>query len=234
MTYNTILFDFDGTLTPSLELWLEAYQYALAACNIHLTPQDIIRRCFYRANIDIAADLGIAPERDFTQIVEAGLAQAFGKAQLYPMARELLEGCKQAGYTIGLVTSSGAPLIARTLPNLGLTDFFDTVVCGSDVTNYKPHPEPVQLALARLGKSPEDTLFVGDTWMDMHAGRAAGTRTALYMPEDAAQFNDIDKLRASQPDFIFVDHAELIGYLLPERGLNSNAQGARLGLCQAE
>lgn len=215
MTYDTILFDFDGTLTPSLDLWVAAYQYALTTCDIHLTQQEIIQRCFYRSYQAIAADLGIAPERNFTRLVEAGLEQAFEQARLYPMARELLDGCKQAGYTVGLVTSSAASLMAHALPKLELVDYFDTVVCGSDVTNYKPHPEPVQLALARLGKSAEDTLFVGDTWMDIHAGRAAGTRTALYMPEDAAQFNDVDKLRASLPDFIFADHTELIRYLLP-------------------
>jgi pyrophosphatase PpaX len=222
MTYNTILFDFDGTLTPSLDLWVEAYHYALTVCDIHLTQQEIIDRCFYRAYLDIAADLGIAPDRNFARLVEVGLEQAFANARLYPMARELLDGCKQAGYTVGLVTSSAASLIAHALPKLGLVDFFDTVVCGSDVKNYKPHPEPVQLALTRLGKAAVDTLFVGDTWMDMHAGRAAGTRTPLYMPEDAAAFNDVEKLRASQPDFIFADHTELIRYLMPN-GKNGQA-----------
>ncbi|MCC7448581.1 MAG: HAD-IA family hydrolase [Anaerolineae bacterium] len=215
MTYNTILFDFDGTLTPSLDLWVEAYHFALTACDVHLTPQMIVQQCFYRPYAEVAADLGIPPERDFRQLMESGLEQAFANAKLYPMARELLDGCKQAGYTVGLVTSSAASLMAHALPKLGLVDCFDTVVCGSDVKNHKPHPEPVQLALARLGKSAANALFVGDTWMDMHAGRAAGTRTALYMPEDAAAFNNVDKLHASQPDFIFADHRELIRYLLP-------------------
>lgn len=214
MTYSTILFDFDGTLTPSLELWVEAYQYALSRCGFHFTEAEVVQHCFYRSYATVVADLGIPPEQNFAQLMEAGLAQAFAKVRLFPSARKLLDSCKQAGFTVGLVTSSATGLVERALPQLDLVNYFDTVVTGTDVINHKPHPEPVQLALTRLAKSPAETLFVGDTWMDMHAGRAAGTRTALFLPEHYVRYNDVDKLRATQPDFTFSRHDELMHYLL--------------------
>ena len=47
----------------------------------------------------------------------------------------------------------------------------------------KPGPGMLKDAAAQLGVRPEDCWFIGDTWMDMAAGRAAGCRTILVGPE---------------------------------------------------
>jgi pyrophosphatase PpaX len=211
--YTTILFDFDGTLSPSLELWVEAFQYALSGCNVQLDEDTIIRRCFHRAFDDVAADFGIASGRELERLLQVGLRQVFVKVQLYPMVRELLESCRQAGFVVGLVTSSPREQVLTAFAQLNLASYFDTVVTGDDVTNFKPHPEPVQLALSRLGKLPHETLFVGDSTMDMLAGHAAGTHTALFLPSQHSRFYDLDALRATEPDFVFSDHGELIKHL---------------------
>jgi pyrophosphatase PpaX len=213
--YSTVLFDFDGTLAPSLELWVEAFQIALSACNLQLDVDTIIRRCFHRAFDDVAADFGIASGRELERLLQGGLRQVFVKVELFPMVRELLESCKQAGFTLGLVTSSPREQVTTAFSRLNLSGYFDAVVTGNDVTHFKPHPEPVQLALSRLDRSPAETLFVGDSSMDMLAGRAAGTHTALYLPSQHSRFYDFDALRALQPNFIFTHHTELIEHLVP-------------------
>ena len=43
----------------------------------------------------------------------------------------------------------------------------------------KPAPGMIREAAAALGVRPEDSWFIGDTWMDMGAGRAVGCRTIL-------------------------------------------------------
>ena len=47
----------------------------------------------------------------------------------------------------------------------------------------KPAPGMIREAVAHLDVRPEDCWFIGDTWMDMAAGRAAGCRTILVGPE---------------------------------------------------
>ena len=47
----------------------------------------------------------------------------------------------------------------------------------------KPAPGMIRDALGALGVDPGDAWFIGDTWMDMAAGRAAGCRTILVGPE---------------------------------------------------
>jgi pyrophosphatase PpaX len=73
----------------------------------------------------------------------------------------------------------------------------DVLVCADEVTNAKPHPEPVAKAVELLGADPATTLFVGDSIHDLNSGRAAGVRTAavLWGPFSRAH------LASGKPDY---------------------------------
>lgn len=64
---------------------------------------------------------------------------------------------------------------------MGLEADFDVIVGSDEVTHPKPHPEPVALALWRLGVTPESAVFIGDARHDMECGRAAGVTTAAVL-----------------------------------------------------
>lgn len=53
----------------------------------------------------------------------------------------------------------------------GIGEFFETVVTLDDVTNAKPDPEPVLLALKQLGSEPAEAIMVGDNYHDVLAGK---------------------------------------------------------------
>ncbi len=214
--YQAVLFDFDGTLTPSLDYWLAAYRAALAEHGVVLPEEVLIEKCFYRSFDQVEAEFNLPvadPARRFGPLVEHHLAEAFLEAVLFPQAEEVLQVCKRAGLATGLVTSSFRRQVDVSLAQLKLADYFDVVVTGNDVTHYKPHPEPLQMALTALGQNPAETLMVGDTTVDILAGKAAGTRTALFLPPAHTRFYDFERLRATGPDFVFSHHSELLDYL---------------------
>jgi HAD superfamily hydrolase (TIGR01509 family) len=214
-----VLFDFDGTLTPSLPLWLEAYHIALRTFGMTLTDAEVLRRCFFRDWTDVASDLGVCTAPELQVAVDRGLQQSFAAAALFPMARDIIEHCREQGLRTALVTSSPRRLIDTVAVKLDVWHLFDFVVCGDEVTNYKPHPEPVLRTLQALECAPHAAIMIGDSPVDILAGKAAGTRTALFMPDDHHRFHDGDRLRATNPDFIFRQHGELIGVLgLSPRG----------------
>jgi len=68
-------------------------------------------------------------------------------------------------------------------------------------------------ALQALRCEPVTAIMIGDSTADVLAGKAAGTRTALFMPDDHHRFHDGARLRATQPDHIFNDHRELLALL---------------------
>jgi phosphoglycolate phosphatase-like HAD superfamily hydrolase len=55
-----------------------------------------------------------------------------------------------------------------------LGHLFDVIVGGDETERQKPSPEPLLLALDRLGAEPADAAYVGDSPFDMQAARAAG------------------------------------------------------------
>jgi pyrophosphatase PpaX len=206
---RAVLFDFDGTLAPSLPLWLEAYHIALGTFSLTLSDEEVLRRCFFRDWCEVAADLGVCTEAELKLQVDRGLQQAFAAAALFPQARRIVEHCRERDLRTALVTSSPRSLIGAVAARLDVHHLFDFVICGDEVANYKPHPEPVLRTLQALGCKPREAIMIGDSTADVLAGKAAGTWTALFMPDDHHRFHNAERLRATEPDFIFETHDEL-------------------------
>ena len=77
-------------------------------------------------------------------------------------------------YKMAVVTTRARPEAESFIRQLGLERYFGAVITRGDVLRMKPHPEPVKKAAASLAVSPEKCLMVGDTTMDIRAGRRAG------------------------------------------------------------
>lgn len=214
MRFHAALFDFDGTLTPSLPLWVSAYQMALRSFGIEASDEEVLGTCFFRDYADVADHYGRFDATQLAVHVDAGLRASFLQAELFPLARPVIEHCREQGLRTALVTSSPRNLVIGVLERLGILTLFDFVTCGGDIANYKPHPEPVVRALAALKCEPANAMMIGDSHVDVLAGKAAGTRTALYLPDDHHRFHDTARLRATGPDHIFGDHSELPALLL--------------------
>jgi pyrophosphatase PpaX len=211
--YSTILFDFDGTLTSSLELWLRAFHYAFAKFDQKVTDKVIIERCFYRAFADVVDEFNLPSAIEFGQMVKEGLSIVFEEAVLFSGVQEVLLACANQNIKLAVVTSSPRTIVAKTLKSLGIDSFFSTIVTADDIVNFKPHPEPVLLALTRLGSLADETLVIGDSQADMLAGQAAGIKTGLFYPDVHKQFYDLQKLKETQPHFIFHHYNDLHQHL---------------------
>ena len=96
-------------------------------------------------------------------------------------AMDLLSLLKTKGYKIGLVTTRGANSLPRLLEMHGnIEKFFDVIINRTHAERTKPHPEPIAIALAKLGVKGRNAIFVGDKQIDdVIAGRALGMQTIL-------------------------------------------------------
>ena len=82
------------------------------------------------------------------------------------------------GARLALVTSKVARTAARGLAVAGIENAFELIVSADDVQRGKPDPEPVLLALSKLGVPASDAVFVGDSPHDVESGNRAGVKTA--------------------------------------------------------
>lgn len=92
----------------------------------------------------------------------------------FPGTIEVPELLKEMGVKVGVVSNRRFAYMA--VEHSGLAHLFDTVVGLEDVGNAKPHPESILLALERLGIEPAQTVYVGDTDIDMKTAVAANVR----------------------------------------------------------
>ncbi len=116
---------------------------------------------------------GIDPEPfwDAFHEIEAPERRA-AASHLYPDTEPFVQAVDAP---VGLVTHCQEFLTGPVLERLGIADWFDTIVCCSDETGWKPDPGPVELAIEQLDVSTESSgVLVGDDPSDVGAAWNAG------------------------------------------------------------
>jgi pyrophosphatase PpaX len=192
---QTVLFDLDGTLIDSLRLILDSYHHTLAQHGLPArTDDEWLRGVGTPLTVQLAEwrdDLGTI-EAMIATYREYNLTHHDRMVAVYPGVLEAVRDIKAAGLQTGLVTSKNRQGAIRGLELVGLAALMDVLVCADEVTNPKPHPEPVEKAVALLGAVPATTVYVGDSIHDMNSGRAAGvlTAAALWGPFSRAQLEE--------------------------------------------
>ena len=106
---------------------------------------------------------------------------------------------------MGVVTSKMHWLAWRGLEITGLAPYLDCCIGADDCERYKPEPEPVVRGCEALGLDPAECLYVGDSPYDIHAGNAAGCRTAAV----SWGVFSLDEMRAEGPTYEFDSFEQL-------------------------
>lgn len=209
-----ILFDLDGTLIDSYQLYLEAYGRAL---------EPILGRRPRRE--EIAARRPSAERRFLEDWVGAehadschdALCRHYAELQgsmgegVYDGVREMLAALSTAGYPLGIVTGKGRRIWEITRATLP-AETFSVVITEDEVDHPKPDPAGIRLAAQALAVDPQRTVYVGDSHADLAAARAAGALSGAALwaktdPEDRTSF--LAALEADPPDFAFDSPADL-------------------------
>lgn len=213
---DTILFDLDGTLLDTNELIIQSFHHAL---QVHeLTP--VLRG-------DIIGQMG-KPLREMISLFskrtevddivvsyrEFNLRKHDEMVLIFPQVKETLAALYAQGIKLGVVTSKVRLTVARGLELFGLMPYLSAIVTSDDVSQPKPHPESVFLALSRLDAKPENTLMVGDSQYDLLAAQGAGVRSAGV----AWSLQGEAVLRQFGPTYMLQDMSELLGIVAADSG----------------
>jgi len=207
---HTVLFDFDGTLADSTALIMESYRHTMRV-HLGVAPPDEQWLSGFGTTLEsqIARfSRGPGEHEAMLDTYRAYQGEHYDRL-LRPFAGavDAVAALARRGVRLAIVTSRHRRSTLRGMELCGLLDHFPVVVTPEDVTQPKPHPEPVLHALRRLDADPAETVFLGDSPHDIAAGRAAGTRTAaaLWGPFPRAT------LTASAPDWMLESCDELLG-----------------------
>ena len=184
MEARYVLFDFDGVIADTEESNVKYLGKALAVFGVVITPEEqaqlvgmndprILEKMLRRARppVTLKQLLEERQRQGNTYEDDPDLAPT-------PGVIEFLHRLRAAAKGIALVSSTSARLILAALNRLGLTGFFDVIICGDMVSEKKPSPESYRKAMALLRARPEECVIVEDSPVGIRAGKAAGAVVA--------------------------------------------------------
>ena len=126
------------------------------------------------------------------------------KYLIVPGVEEMLKAI-QGRYPMAVVSARDENSTMRFLTQFDLCNYFDAIVTGLSAPHTKPYPDPIFLAAGKLGVRPEECLMIGDTTVDMRAGKAAGAQTVGVL----CGFGEEPELRQLGADLILKSTADV-------------------------
>jgi len=201
-----LLFDLDGTLIDSL---------GDLAASINLMLGDLDRPPLSREQVAAFIGNGIPTtvrraltathpseeppdpalhERAIESVHRHYATQMLNTTRLFPGVIETLEHFH--GKRLGVVTSKEVRFTEFLLDHFGIAKYFSAIVGGDTTPARKPDPQPVLEALRLLGGKAADAVMIGDSEIDVIAGRSAGTKTCAV----TFGYRSAEQLLVTEPD----------------------------------
>jgi len=184
--YEAVIFDFDFTLADSFRGIVECANYALQAMGLPPATPDVIRKTvgysLPESLVRLAGEEHSARGGEYMRLfVEKADEVMADCTYVYDYVPETVEHLRGRGLRLGIVSTKYRYRIEDVLGREGLLEPFEVIVGGEDVSEFKPDPESLNLALEKLVISPEAVLYVGDSVVDAEAAMRAGVPFAAVL-----------------------------------------------------
>lgn len=215
---RALCFDVDGTLSDTDDLYVQRLVNLLRPLGflIRDIPR-LARRLVMWMEAPGNALLGLADTFGIDDEMVAVIdwmsrrrKKAWKKFLLVPGVDDMLSAL-HGRYPMAVVSARDEANTRRFLEQFGLTDYFDAIVTALSAEHTKPYPDPVLLAAEKMGVAPHHCLMIGDTTVDIRAGKAAGAQTIGVL----CGFGEEGELKRLGADLILASTADLKALLLP-------------------
>ena len=182
-----LCFDVDGTLNDTDDQWVQRFGRILRPVRALLPGRDenrFARECLMAAETPanffyrLADDLHL--DDDLLKILNRRSSHSLRRSTGYLIIPGILETLERLSklYPMAVVSARDERTTLAFLDQYGLTGRFVCVVTSQTCEYTKPYPHPVLFAAQQMGLPPENCLMIGDTTVDIKAGRRAGGQTA--------------------------------------------------------
>jgi len=210
---NTILFDFDGTLVNTNDVIIESFKHTFMHY-LGYEPEISKITKFFGEPLIVTMKREF-PDVDPEEAMETYRTFQFEKAQhlvkIFDGITEMLQDVSDAGFRLAIVTSRTTASTLNYLKKFELEDFFEVIVSCDDTTIHKPEPEPILLALKKLGIEKEEAIMIGDGPFDIKCANNAKVKSILvgWRITD----NDNEVVGKIKPDYEIKKPEDLVGLL---------------------
>ena len=211
---RAIILDMDGVVLDSMPTHLLTWQRTLAPLGVDLTADDLYPLegvpTESTAKLLTGRLLGRPCSDEEAQRLADTKRTLFGQLfspTFVPGILPLLYDLRGRGYRLGLVTGSARSVVDGSLAPTGVTELFDAIVTGDQVSRGKPDPEPYLTAADCLGFLPQECLAVENAPLGIQSAKAAGMACVALKTTLPGE-------RLSAADRVFPDAVSLRTWLL--------------------
>jgi HAD superfamily hydrolase (TIGR01509 family) len=172
-----VLFDLDGVLVDSYEVWLHLLQALAREHGYPPVSRDVFHAGWGQGiQADVERFFPRHTVAELERLYAEGFAAQLGHLRVMQGVAEVFAALRRRGVPSAVITNTPASMARALVARAGATP--DALVGGTDVAQPKPAPDMVLLACERLAVAPAASWVVGDTAYDRDAARAAGARFA--------------------------------------------------------
>ncbi|MFH0916438.1 MAG: HAD family phosphatase [bacterium] len=178
MSIDTVIFDMDGVILDTEQVWNAVRRDFALAHGGQWTDDDQpavmgANSLQWAAYMRTRCGIDLPDDEIYTGVIR-GLREWYARdLPLMNGAREAIAGLA-SGYRLGLASSSPRELIEYALESAGLRGYFTAVVSSDEVARGKPEPDVYREACSRLEASPRRSAAVEDSSSGIQAAAGAG------------------------------------------------------------
>ncbi|MEZ4634257.1 MAG: HAD family phosphatase [Caldilineaceae bacterium] len=180
---GAVLWDLDGTIADTADLHFLSWQEVLGEIGVAHTRAEF-ERGFGRSNPSILAELlpdrSVAEHQRIATRKEDAFRQSLhGAVKLLPGVTAWMDVFREDGVTQVVCSSAPMANISSMVTQLGVADYFLSLVSGVHVPRGKPAPDLFLRGAAVAGKEPVTCLVIEDSLHGVEAAAAAGMRCVV-------------------------------------------------------
>jgi pyrophosphatase PpaX len=210
---KAVLFDLDGTLVDSSGAIIKAVEKALESKGLTCNRAKVARII----GLPLENIFGILapnlPEEEIWQLVHEYrkyyMKHHLENTTIHPSAQMVLRKLKAKGLKLGIITSKYREPVMDVLSHFGISELFDVIVTGYEVIKHKPAPDIVLEAAKRLRVDPKQCVVVGDSPLDVQAGKQAGAFTIAVLSTTYTR----KQLESTKPTIVIEEFEEILNIL---------------------
>lgn len=176
--YKTAIFDLDGTLLDTLDDLTNAVNYALAKHGLPERTAKEIRSFLGNGMvrlIELSANGAANTQEILAEFKSYYAVHSADETKPYEGIMEVLDALKQRGVKTAILSNKG-DFAVQTLTKEYFGDLIDEAQGENEAQGVKrkPNPDGVYAIMERLGAKAEETVFIGDSEVDIRTAENAG------------------------------------------------------------
>ena len=184
-TIKAIIFDLDGTLLDSSEIYLGAINHILSKFNASCTMAEMMVHCgapgvdIYTYFLKKQGVYDPSRKEELKKEFDAKFSGLLDGKDIFPEeSKKILIELKEKGYILAMGTGASKISIRAMIPK-DILSLFDIIVSCDDISRPKPDPETFLKASDDIKTPPENCIVIGDGRHDLIAAKEAGMRFIL-------------------------------------------------------